>query len=128
MTDIQQLAAQLRDGNEEAQKQAAIALGSSGDPDALPPLVQALHDDRRSVRRAAQDSLITLRDSRAVEPMIEAAAEGRLDFNPVAYSLERKFDVKDAYPRTWAAVQAHGDTDVIAAARPHYERWQSRQS
>jgi len=128
MTNVTQLAAQLREGDEEAQKQAAIMLGNSGHSEALMPLVAALQDDKRSVRRAAQDSLITLRDNRAIDPMIAAAASGRLDFNPVAYSLERKFGVADAYPRTWAAVQAHGDADVIAAARPHYQRWQSRQS
>ena len=128
VADVTQFAKQLRSGDEETQKQAAIALGKSGHPAALSPLVAALHDEKRSVRRAAQDSLITLRDERAVEPLIEAAAEGRLDFNPVAYALERKFGVADAYSRTWEAVQAYGDMDVIAAAKPLYERWLARQS
>ncbi|MEL6150810.1 MAG: HEAT repeat domain-containing protein [Chloroflexota bacterium] len=127
MADIEQLAAQLRDGDEETRKQAAIALGQSGSLEAVPPLLAALNDPLRSVRKAAYEVLIATRDPRTIEPAIEAAAEGRLDFNAVAYSLERKFDVADAYPRTWAALQTHGDAEIIAKARPAYERWQKRQ-
>ncbi|MEO0565760.1 MAG: HEAT repeat domain-containing protein, partial [Chloroflexota bacterium] len=90
MTSLNELARQLREGDEEAKKAAAIALGKTRDAEAVPHLVAALGDDLRSVRRAAHECLIPFADTRAVEPLIAAAADGRLDFNAVAYSLERK--------------------------------------
>jgi HEAT repeat protein len=127
MSDIPTYTKQLQSGDEEARKVACIALGKTGDPAAVPVLIGALSDDLRSVRRAAHECLIPFADERAVAPLIAAAADGRLDFNAVAYSLERKFGITDAYPRTWAAVVAGDDADVIAAARPFYETWQKRQ-
>lgn len=124
---IPQLAAQLGSGDEDTQKQAAIALGKTGHAEAVPPLIAALEDDKRGVRKAAHECLIQLRDSRAVEPLIAAAADGRLDFNAVAYSLERKFVVPDAYPRTLAAVEAAGVPDVVERARQAYAVWEKRQ-
>lgn len=127
MSDIRTYTHQLATGDEEARKAACIALGKTNNPEAVPPLLAALDDPLRSVRRAAHECLIPLADGRAVAPLIAAAAAGRLDFNAVAYSLERKFGVADAYPRTWAALVAQGDADVIAAARPAYAAWQQRQ-
>lgn len=124
---ISQLADQLRNGDEEAQKAAAIALGKTGHPEAALPLIEALHNEKRSVRKAAHECLIQLRDDRAVQPLIDAAADGRLDFNPVAYSLERKFGVEDAYPRTLAAVEAKNKPDVLEKARQAYALWEKRQ-
>jgi HEAT repeat protein len=125
---LEQAKQKLRDGDEEDRKLAAITLGKSGDAAAFAPLAAALNDPLRSVRRAAQDSLITLRDPRAVDVMLIAAAEGRLDFNPVAYALTNKFGVADAYPRLWELLQQHGDEATIEAAHPAYERWQQKQS
>ncbi len=127
MSDISTYTQQLQTGDEEVRKAACIALGKTNDPQAVLPLIAALGDDLRSVRRAAHECLIPLADERAVPPLIAAAADGRLNFNAVAYSLERKFGVADAYPRTWAALTEYGDADVIAAARPAYETWKKRQ-
>jgi HEAT repeat protein len=127
MSEIKQLVVKLQSGDEEARKQAAIALGKTGKAEAVPHLINALEDELRSVRRAAHECLIPFADTRAIEPLINAAADGRLDFNAVSYSLERKFGVPDAYPQTWEALQDHGDAQVIDHARPAYERWLARQ-
>jgi len=128
MPTIEEMAHQLQSSDEETRKHAAITLGQTDDPAAVPHLIAALDDDLRSVRRAAHECLIPFADKRAVQPLIEAAADGRLDFNAVAYSLERKFGITDAYPRTWAALENHGDESVLTAARPAYQRWQARQN
>lgn len=49
---------------------AACALGTLGDSRAVAPLVAALHDEDRSVHRAAAETLGALRDPRAVEPLL----------------------------------------------------------
>jgi HEAT repeat protein len=126
--DISQLTDQLQSGDEETRKQAAMTLGQLNTPEVVPPLIAALDDPLRSVRKAAYECLIATRDPRTIAPAIAAAADGRLDFNAVAYSLERKFHVEDAYPRIWAALQTHGDTAIIEKAKPAYTRWQKRQS
>jgi HEAT repeat protein len=126
MTDISTYEAQLRSGDEEARKTACIALGKTKNPQAVPLLIGALDDELRSVRRAAHECLIPFADERAVVPLVAAAADGRLDFNAVAYSLERKFMVEDAYPMVWEAIKENGDADTIETARPFYENWRKR--
>lgn len=126
MTDISTYKEQLQAGEEEARKAACIALGKTQNPEAVPILIAALNDELRSVRRAAHECLIPFADERAVVPLVAAAADGRLDFNAVAYSLERKFGVEDAYPMVWEALQKNADADVIETARPFYENWRKR--
>ena len=50
--------------------QAALALGRSSDPRAVPPLIAALKDDNETVRGMAVNSLALLGDERALEPLL----------------------------------------------------------
>lgn len=71
-TPLDELIFQLRDGKDfRVRVQAALQLGKSMSPDALPPLVAALDDEHASVRAAAAAALETLGDVRAVGPLKE---------------------------------------------------------
>jgi HEAT repeat protein len=52
-------------------QKAAEALGKIGEP-AVEPLIGALRDENRLVRRRAAEALGEIRDARAVEPLIGA--------------------------------------------------------
>ncbi|RMF83541.1 MAG: NACHT domain-containing protein, partial [Nitrospirae bacterium] len=56
-------------------RRAAEALGKLGDPRAVEPLLQALGDESRGVRRAAAEALGKLGDPRAVEPLLQALGD-----------------------------------------------------
>jgi HEAT repeat protein len=61
---------QLRSG-------AVIALGDSGDPRAVRPLVQCCSDEDPEIRRHATDALFKLRSGRAVHALIERIKDKR---------------------------------------------------
>lgn len=69
---LDELVGQLRDGKDfRVRVQAALQLGKTMDPAALPPLVAALDDENASVRAAAVAALETLGDQRAIAPLRE---------------------------------------------------------
>lgn len=51
---------------------AAIALGKSGEPSAVPPLIAALSDENDHVREEAAEALGMIGDERAIDPLIGA--------------------------------------------------------
>jgi HEAT repeat protein len=57
---------------------AAATLGDMASPQAIPALIDALDDPERDVRAAATRSLAVLGASVAVEPIVEALANGRV--------------------------------------------------
>lgn len=62
----------LQDPESSIRRLAAVYLGLTGDPAAVPPLCKALEDQTVSVRRTAGDSLSDLADPRAIAPMANA--------------------------------------------------------
>ena len=54
----------------------AFALGSLGDPGAVPPLIAAMGDEDSSVRWSAASALGSLGDPGAVPPLITALGDG----------------------------------------------------
>jgi len=55
---------------------AARSLGHLGDPAAVPPLLEALHDEDAEVHREVVRGLGKLKDRRAVAPLIEILGDG----------------------------------------------------
>jgi HEAT repeat protein len=51
---------------------AAIALGKTGDPSAVPALISALADENDHVREEAAEALGIIGDARAIDPLIKA--------------------------------------------------------
>jgi HEAT repeat protein len=60
---------------------AAEALGSLRPKEAIPALIQSLHDDDDGVRVAAADALANIGEKSAIEPIIEAIRKNRLDLD-----------------------------------------------
>ena len=54
---------------------AAAALGKSGNPSAIPPLIQSLFDPHRKVRRESAQALGRLGDEEAVPALISALSD-----------------------------------------------------
>jgi hypothetical protein len=69
---LARLVADLTDTDANRQRQAATALGDTGDRRVVEPLITALHSAHRRVAQAAARSLGKLRDPRAVTSLIEA--------------------------------------------------------
>ena len=65
----------LREGESYEKHRAVIALGSSGNPAAVEPLVKALGDSDFFVRSFAATALGNLKDPRAVAPLIKALSD-----------------------------------------------------
>jgi hypothetical protein len=69
---LSELIDQLRESKDfRVRVQAALQLGKSMDPGALPPLISGLDDENASVRAAAVAALESLGDMRAVGPLKE---------------------------------------------------------
>ncbi|MBN1568775.1 MAG: HEAT repeat domain-containing protein [Acidobacteria bacterium] len=65
----------LNSDNIDEKHRAAIALGKTGNPRAVEPLIKALADPDTFVRSFAAVSLGNLKDARAVEPLIKALGD-----------------------------------------------------
>src|SRR6478752_2376867 len=69
---LDELIGQLRESKDfRVRLQAALQLGRTMDPGALPPLIGALDDENASVRAAAVAALESLGDMRAIAPLKE---------------------------------------------------------
>ena len=91
----------LHDAYFKVRLQAALLLGQSGEPAALPALVQALRaDPHLSVRAAAAAALASLQDARAVTPLVH---QGALD--PEALVREAAQQALAEFPRDQATAQ-----------------------
>jgi HEAT repeats len=71
---------------------AARSLGSAGDRRAVMPLLELLHDEVESVRRATITALGELRDRRALAALREAAARERFALRRRASAATRKIE------------------------------------
>ena len=68
----------LRLGNDEVERQAAWALGRTGDPRALPALVRAVFGKQPALRMTAAAALASLSTGPQPQPADAAAAKKRV--------------------------------------------------
>jgi len=92
MDMVEELIQELKDGNWEVHKSAAIALGEIG-KEAVEPLIKALGDEDAWVRWRAASVLGEIKDKRAVEPLIKAL--GDKDANVRSYAASALGEIKD---------------------------------
>jgi HEAT repeat protein len=72
---IDKLITQMISNEPRVRERSARQLGNSQSPDALLPLVRALYDPNRDVRRAVVEALGNLGDPRAIRPLLELPKE-----------------------------------------------------
>jgi HEAT repeat protein len=72
---IDKLITQLNSEDPRVRERSARQLGNSQSPDAFLPLIHALYDPNRDVRRAVVEALGNLRDPRAIRPLLELRNE-----------------------------------------------------
>jgi len=116
--DVKGLIKALKDKNAGVREAATKALGEIGEP-AIEPLIQALKDEHEGVRWGAVEALGKIRDSRAVEPLIQtlkdedvqwgaARALGKIGGSRATETLIQA--LKDEHWAVrWAAAEALGD-------------------
>ena len=124
---LSRLAALLRDANEEVRTFAAVMLGTMGNREAVPPLIDALTDADLNVKHAAAESLGRIRDDRAVLPLIEALTGDMWLQFPAAMALGELADSRAIGPlvallempgANMPAIQALGKIGDPAALGP----------
>jgi len=72
--EVDNLILDLKYGSDDVRKDAVVALGESGDPRAVDPLIDALND--WVVREVAARALGKIGDPKAVDPLIETLPSG----------------------------------------------------
>ena len=102
------------------------ALGKLGDPQAVPPLIQALGDRSENVRAAAAEALGAIGDPQAVPPLIQALGDDEFWVRRAAAEAL----VRIGAPAVPALIQALGDyrDDVRRAAQQAIQQIQTKQS
>ncbi|MDD3566085.1 MAG: HEAT repeat domain-containing protein [Methanothrix sp.] len=75
--EVDDLILDLKYGGQDARENAVLALGESGDPRAIDPLIEALKDKDVQVRLWAASDLGDFGDPKAVAPLIEALKDER---------------------------------------------------
>lgn len=88
--------ARLTDPDPLMRADAAKRLGASQDPDAVPPLLNALGDEEWRVRAAASASLGILHDKRALFPLCKLLDDPRGDVRRAAAQALAALGDKDA--------------------------------
>jgi len=68
----------LREGDVNERQRAAIALGASGNSNAVEPLIEALEDEDDFVRNFVVRALGSIGDARALEPLVKATEDPNL--------------------------------------------------
>jgi HEAT repeat protein len=98
-----------------------------GDPQAVPPLIQALGDGWDAVRAAAAEALGNLGDPQAIPALIKALGDYWYDVRRAAAEALGKLGDPQAIP---ALIQALGDyqDDVRRAAQQAIQQIQTKQS
>lgn len=81
----------------DVRSSAAVALGNIGDARAVEPLIQALSDSTKFVRRDVAKVLGNIGDARAVEPLIQALTDSDSDIS--SYAAEALGNIGDARAR-----------------------------
>lgn len=110
---VSDLVAKLSCAEESQRIQAAVALGSSSDPQAVKPLIQALTDTRMEVRLEASKALGRLGSS-AVDQLINELGRlpgDREKFPPSTAFWEKRYYVHDPAARTLVRI---GKASVLA--------------
>ena len=92
---------------------AAATLGDMASPQAVPPLLDALHDPERDVRAAATRSLALLGAAVAVEPIVEELAAGRVQRAVGGWAL---MQIGNPALTRLRGLLAHEDSSVRATA------------
>jgi HEAT repeat protein len=123
---IQDVTLYLSDKNKKVRTNAALALGSIGDPIAVEPLIAALSDKDKMVRREAANSLSEFRDERALESLINALKDqdvgvrqysaralGRLENEKALSPLIKLLSDKDLSVRQWSC-EAIGELEIAS--------------
>jgi HEAT repeat protein len=99
--------------------QAATALGQVGDPEAVEPLLQGLHDPETLVQIAAAEALGTLRDARAVAAL-QAVFEHGTTYVPTAQEARICLQAKAA--RGLALIGEPASVELLER-NLHSKRW-----
>jgi len=84
------------------------ALGASGDPRAVPTLIQALADSDADIRRMAAEALGKLGDPQAIPALAQTLRDSEWDVRCAAAEALGKFNDPQAVP---ALIEALGDSD-----------------
>ncbi|MDF0591209.1 HEAT repeat domain-containing protein [Candidatus Methanocrinis natronophilus] len=125
--EVDDLILDLKYGQPDVQKNAAKALGETGDPRAVEPLIVALKDSNRDLRIHSAYALGEIGDLRAVDPLIAALNDDHSSVRGyAAHALGQIGDPKAVDPLIAALndrqpnVRIHSAGSLVRLGKPEY--------